>query len=150
MKRFFDLTFRPFSVLTGLGTTLAGLFALWPRWTTETVGKLAFVQEYTIPLQDWGIMLGLMGVFMIVAAFRADWRKPILIYSALEKALMVYLAAANSGRSYDSGFRGAAMMDATVVLYTTAYFAVCGFKTASSKGPSPTSENSNLTNRHNT
>jgi hypothetical protein len=26
-------------------------------------------------------MVGLMGVFMIIAAYRKDWRKPILIYS---------------------------------------------------------------------
>ena len=127
MKRFFDLTFRPFFVLTGAGTALASLFALWPGWAVETVGKLAFLQEYTIIFQHWGIMVGLMGVFMIVAAFRTDWRKPILIYSAIEKSFVVYLVVANGGHSYAEGFRLGAMMDATVVLYTIAYFGVCGF-----------------------
>jgi hypothetical protein len=51
-------------VLTGIGTALAFLFAFWPRWATETVGKLAFSQEYTIALQHWGIIIGLMGVCM--------------------------------------------------------------------------------------
>lgn len=32
MKRFFGLTFRPFFVLTGIGTALAGLYAFWPVW----------------------------------------------------------------------------------------------------------------------
>ena len=130
MKRFFNLTFRPFFVLTGFGTALAFLFAFWPKWATENVSKFAFSQEYTIALQHWGIMVGLMGVFMSIAAFRADWRKPILIYSALEKAFMVYLVVANSGHSYANGFRAGAIMDATVVLYTIAYFAVCGCKTS--------------------
>jgi hypothetical protein len=132
MKRFFDLTFRPFFVLTGIGTALAALHAFWPQWTIETVQKIAFIQDYTIIVQHWGIMVGLMGVFMIVAAFRANWRKPILIYSGLEKAFMVYLVVANVSRPYAQGFWFAGGMDAAVVLYTIVYFAVCGFKTPSS------------------
>ena len=88
MKRFFDLTFRPFFVLTGAGTALASFNAFWPQWAVETLEKIAFIQAYTIIVQHWGMMVGLMGVFMIVAAFRAEWRKPILIYSAVEKAYL--------------------------------------------------------------
>ena len=127
MKRFFDRTFRPFFVLTGAGTALVSLYAFWPQWASETIGKLAFVQEYTIIVQHWGIMVGIMGVFMIAAAFRAEWRTPILVYSAVEKAFMVYLVLANVSRTYSQGFWIAAAIDGTVVLYTIAYFAVCGF-----------------------
>ena len=45
MKRFFDLTFRPFFVLTGAGTAMVSLYALLPRWATETIGKLTFIQD---------------------------------------------------------------------------------------------------------
>jgi hypothetical protein len=128
MKRFFDLTFKPFFVLTGIGTAFASLYAFWPRWAAETAGKIPFVQDYTIITQHWGIMVGLMGVFMIVAAFKAEWRKPILIYSAFEKTFMVYLVVTNARHSYSQGFKMGAAMDATVVLYTVLYFAVCGFK----------------------
>jgi hypothetical protein len=79
-------------------------------------------------------MVALMGVFMIVAAYRAAWRKPILIYSAFEKTFMVYLVVANRSHSYTQGFWIGAGMDATVVLYTIVYFGVCGFKTPSSSG----------------
>jgi hypothetical protein len=131
MRRFFDVTFKPFFVLTGIGTALANLNAFWPRWAVEKVEKLSFVQEYTIIVQHWGIMVGLMGVFMIVAAFSAEWRKPILIYSALEKAFVVYLVVANGSRPYVHGFSAGAGMDATVVLYTIIYFGLYGFKTPS-------------------
>lgn len=127
MKRFFDLTFKPFFVLTGIGTASASLYAFWPRWTAETVGKIPFFADYTIITQHWGIMVGLMGIFMIVVAFKVEWRKPILIYSLLEKAFMVYLVVANGSHSYSQGFKAGAAMDATVVLYTIVYFAVCGF-----------------------
>jgi hypothetical protein len=50
----------------------------------ETVQKIPFVQNYTIILQHWGIMVGLMGAFMVFAAFKAQWRNPILVYSAID------------------------------------------------------------------
>ena len=134
MKRFFDLTFRPFFVLTGVGTALVSMFAFWPAWATETVVKLSFIQEYTIIVQHWGIMVGLMGVFMTAAAFRPEWRTPILLFSAAEKAFMVYLVVANISRPYSEGFWMGATMDGTVVLYTIAYFAVCGFGTPAFSG----------------
>jgi hypothetical protein len=104
MKRFFELSFRPFFVLTGIGTALGSLNAFWPRWTAETVEKIPFVQDYTIILQHWGLMLGLMGVFMIIAAFKVDWRNPILVFAALEKTFVVYLVVANSHQAYVHGF----------------------------------------------
>ena len=71
-----------------------------------------------------------MGVFMVVAAFRENWRIPILVYSGVEKAFMVYLVLVNLSQPYSQGFWLAAAMDATVVLYTIAYFAVYGFNRA--------------------
>ena len=123
MKKFIDKTFKPFFILTGFGTALAGLNAFAPRFTVETVQKLEFVEEYTIFVQHWGIMVGLMGVFMIVAAFKEEWRTPILVYSAIEKAFMVFLAVANSREPFSAGFYVPATMDAIVVLYTLLYFA---------------------------
>jgi hypothetical protein len=135
MKRFYELTFRPFFILTGIGTALASLDAFWPRWTVETVQKLPFVQDYTILLQHWGIMVGLMGVSMVVAAFRVEWRKPILIYSAFEKTFMVYLVVANRSQAYAQGFKVAAAMDATVVIYTIVYFAMIAFTPLEQRSP---------------
>ncbi len=131
MKRFFDVTFRPFFVITGMVTALGALNAFWPRWTAEKVELLPFVQNYTIILQHWGFMLGLMGLFMVVAAFYMAWRNPILIFSACEKGFVVYLVVANVSRPYARGFWAGAAMDATVVVYTLVYFIVCGFRAPS-------------------
>ena len=127
MKRFFDLTFKPFFVVTGLGTAVGVLNAFWPQWTAEKLELVPFDQNYTIIQQHWGMMLGLMGLFMIIAAFWVEWRTPILVFSVLEKAFIVYLVAKNITRSYARGLWVAAAMDATVVLYTILYFAVCDF-----------------------
>jgi hypothetical protein len=63
----------------------------------------------------------------IIAAFSAAWRYPILIFCALEKAFVVYLVAVNWNRPYARGLWGGAAMDATIVLYTLAFFTVRGF-----------------------
>src|SRR5271169_4947366 len=126
MKHFFHITFRPFFIFSGLVTALGTLDAFWPQWAVERVELTPFNQDYTIILRHWGFMLGLTGVFMIVAAFRADWRIPILIYSALEKAFIVYLVVVNIRYPYARGFWAGAVMDTAVVLYTIVYFVVCG------------------------
>jgi hypothetical protein len=48
------------------------------------VAKLPYLQQYTIIIQHWGIMVGIMGLAMILAALVPQWRVPILLYSALE------------------------------------------------------------------
>jgi hypothetical protein len=131
MKRFFDVTFGPFFVITGMVTALGALNAFWPRWTAEKVDLIPFVQDYTIILRHWGFMLGLMGIFMIVAAFYKAWRNPILIFSALEKSFIVCLVLIDFSRPYARGLWAGAGMDATVVLYTIVYFLVCGFRNPS-------------------
>ena len=73
-------------------------------------------------------MLGVMGVFMVVAAFYRAWRNPVLIFSACEKGFVVYLIVINFSQPYARGLWAGAAMDATVVLYTIVYFLVCGFR----------------------
>ena len=74
---------------------------------------------------------------MVVAAYRANWRNPILIYSGIEKAFMVYVVLMNIGLPHSKGFLFGGVMDTAVVLYTIGYFAVCGFKLPSSTGVLP-------------
>jgi hypothetical protein len=123
MKRFIDITIKPFLVITGLGTAAAGVNAFFPRFAVESVQKLEFVPDHTIFIQHWGIMVCLMGVFMIAAAFKARWRTPILLYSLIEKSFMVFLVASNLDHDFSRGFWAPAVMDAIVVLWSLAYFA---------------------------
>ena len=45
-----------------------------------------------------------------------------MIYAALEKVFMVYLAVSNASESYSAGFWVPATMDAVIVLYSLLYF----------------------------
>ena len=126
---FFSRSFRPFYLLTGAGTALIGIFAFFPSWAMPTVVKLPYLVEYTIIIQHWGIMVGLMGLFMMGAGIFPAWRLPIGVYSTFEKAFMVWLVLANARQPFVAGFRVPFALDLTVVAYTIGYFAACGFDT---------------------
>ena len=122
MRRFVDATVKPVLILGGLGTALAGVFAFFPRFAVEEIQRMEWVQDYTIFVQHWGMMVSLAGVFMVIAAFIASWRVPILLYSLLEKAFIVYLVVSNSGFAYSEGFYVAAAMDGLLTVYLLLYF----------------------------
>ena len=102
---------------------MAGLNAFLPRFAVENVQKLEWVPEYTIFVQHWGIMVCLMGVFMVAAAFKESWRAPILLYSLIEKAFMVFLVVFNSGQTFSNGFYVPAVMDSVITVWSLVYFA---------------------------
>lgn len=122
MKRFIEMTLKPVLIVGGLGTSAALLYAFAPQFALANIAELDYIQEYTIFVQHWGIMVGLIGVMMVAAAFRPSWVFPVMIYAALEKAFMVYLAVSNASQSYSEGFWAPATMDGFIVLYSLLYF----------------------------
>ncbi len=123
MQKFIDVTIKPVLIIGGLATALAGLDAFFPRFAVENVQKLEWVPEYTIFVQHWGMMVCLIGIFMVAAAFKESWRVPIVLYGLIEKAFMVFLVASNSGQSFASGFYVPATMDAIITVWSIVYFA---------------------------
>lgn len=123
MHKFIDLTIKPVLIIGGVGTALAGIDAFFPRFAVETVQKLEFVPHYTIFVQHWGMMVCLIGLFMVAAAFKESWRVPVLLYGMIEKAFMVFLVASNLGQAFSSGFLAPALMDAIITAWLVVYFA---------------------------
>ncbi|MEI8379107.1 MAG: hypothetical protein WCJ09_03195 [Planctomycetota bacterium] len=128
IDRFFAKTVRPFFLFTGAGTALVARYAFLPAWAMPNVAKLLYVQDYTIIIQHWGIMVGIMGLAMMLAALIPQWRVPILLYSGLEKAFMVWLVLSNSQNSFVSGFWIPCTLDSTVEVYTIGYFLTVGIR----------------------
>ena len=123
MNKFIEMTIKPVLIVGGIGTALAGVNAFLPQFAVENVQKLEWVPEYTIFVQHWGIMVCLMGVFMVAAAFKESWRTPILLYGLIEKAFMVFLVASNFSETFASGFYVPATMDAIITVWSIVYFA---------------------------
>jgi hypothetical protein len=122
MKKFIDVTIKPVLIIGGLGTAAAGINAFLPQFAVENIQKLTFIPDYTIFVQHWGIMVCLMGVFMVAAAFKESWRVPIILYGMLEKAFMVYLFATNLGQTFSGGFMVPAVMDSIITVWSILYF----------------------------
>jgi hypothetical protein len=122
MQKFIDVTIKPVLIIGGLGTAAAGLYAFFPQFAVETIANLEFVQDYTIFVQHWGLMVGLIGVMMVAAAFKESWRTPILLYVLIEKAFMVFLVASNLGQTFANGFLVPAAMDTIITVWLLLYF----------------------------
>ncbi len=58
----------------------------------------------------------------VAAAFKESWRTPILLYSLLEKAFMVYLVFSNLRQPFAGGFLAPAIMDAAITAWSIVYF----------------------------
>jgi hypothetical protein len=130
LASFFARTVKPFFLFTGAGTALVGLYAFAPAWTMPNIGQLPYLQDYTVIIQHWGIMVGLMGVAMMAAAFVPSWRVPIFLYSGIEKAFMVWLVLSNAQHSFVAGFWVPFYLDSAVVVYTVGYFLALGFRSS--------------------
>ena len=122
LEKFIKVTIKPVLIIGGAGTALAGANAFLPQWATENIQGLEWVQDYTIFVQHWGIMVCLMGVFMVAAAFKESWRYPIMMYGMIEKAFMVYLVFTNASQVYSDGFYIPAAMDSFITVYSILYF----------------------------
>jgi hypothetical protein len=130
LEKFINVTIKPVLIIGGVGTALAGANAFAPVFSVENIQDLKWVQSYTIFVQHWGIMVCLMGVFMVAAAYKESWRTPIILYGLLEKAFMVYLVVSNLDQSYSNGFYIPAMMDTFITIYSILYFVALKNKTS--------------------
>ena len=122
MQKFIDITIKPVLIIGGVGTALAGANAFFPVFAVQNIQGLEWIQDYTIFVQHWGIMVCLMGVFMVAAAYIKSWRVPIMLYSMIEKAFMVFLAVSNFAQPYAAGFFVPATMDTIITAYSILYF----------------------------
>lgn len=122
MKSFVDKTIKPFLIIAGLLTSSAGLTAFLPKFSMENVLQLPFSENYTIIIQHWGMAVLLVGIFLIIAAFKVSWRIPVLTYTVVEKAFFVFLCLQNIQQPFFAGFRGAVVMDSIIVIYLLLFF----------------------------
>ncbi|MEM6673127.1 MAG: hypothetical protein AAF726_09795 [Planctomycetota bacterium] len=121
MTSLIDRSTRPVLILGGLATALVGVASFLPRFAVENVQRLEWVSDYTIFVQHWAFMVGLVGVFMIAAAFIPSWRTPVVLFTAVEKAFMVFLVVSNSSEEFASGFIAPAVVDGTITLWCLLY-----------------------------
>jgi len=122
INRFFDLTLKPFLIIGGIATMLPALLAFYPKRFIQSLFQLEYDIAYTIIVQHWGIMVGLMGVFIFLSAFVPKIRNAILWYSTIEKSFMVLLWLYYMDQDFSKGFAVAFVTDSIIVMYSLIFF----------------------------
>ena len=121
-EKVIDKTLRPFLVITGLITMAPVLMALSPEAGLMKLFQLKLVAEYTLVVQHWGLMIFIVGLLTVISAFKTSLIFPVLLYSAIEKAGIVFFTFINVKHHYVEGFLQPAGFDLICVIYALLYF----------------------------
>ena len=112
VNAFVARTVKGFLIVAGVATTMTLPFAIDINLITPMFGGLIDYTPSSAPaLRHWGIMILGIGVLMVVAVF-----------SAVEKAFIVYLFLSNLRQPWAMGYFPAFLVDATIVAYSILYF----------------------------
>ena len=123
-EKIIDKTIRPYLVIAGL-MTMGPLMMLYaPEAGLMRLFQLKLVAEYTLAVQHWGLMIFLVGLLMVVSAFRTGLIFPVMLYATLSKGGMVVLTVANANYNWVEGFLQPALFDFICVVYAIFYFQV--------------------------
>jgi hypothetical protein len=117
----------------GLATASVIVFAIAPGWASANILGLPFSEEFAsryfdqghrLVYQHWGVMVGVMGVLMVVASYKPSWRHPVVLFSFVEKFLMVVLFLLAGGVRNPSlqGFLPVVVVDTIVSIWTIGYW----------------------------
>src|SRR5271170_1744281 len=116
-------TIKWFLIIAGVATGSSLLFAIDINLFTPIFGGLVDYTPSSVPaLRHWGIMIFLLGVLMVVAAFRPWLRFETMVFSTVEKGFIAYLFLSNLGQPWVMGYFGAFVMDSTIAAYGLLYF----------------------------
>jgi hypothetical protein len=124
IDRFIEKTSTGFLIFFGLATCMPLFLALdLPRANDLLMSGLLAHTEASVPaLRHWGIMVCGIGVLMLVSAFRPHLRFETMVFSALEKAFMVYLYLNCMDQPWSKAYVVGAIIDSTIVVYSLIYF----------------------------
>ena len=123
INAFIDGTLKWFLILFGLVTCATLPLAFDIGAIGALLGGFVDYTPSSVPvLRHWGLMVFGIGVLMVVAAFRPWLRFETMLFSAVEKGLVVYLFLSNLNQPWVMGYFPAFIADATVVAYSIVYF----------------------------
>lgn len=129
MERFFELTLKPYLLITGLATTSVILVFFLPGFTiTRQYGytdEMLVGFEYWRSLyQHWGIMVAGVGLQLLYAIRRPEVRGMAMTFSGVEKAIFAFMFLYQVfvlGNDWFTGWLIIFLHDFTVTLYSIAY-----------------------------
>ncbi len=121
MKQFFKKTSLVFFLFAGLFTAIGGSIAFIPKIGLESLFKMDYVPNYTIILHHWGMTLLLLGIFIIISAFKVEWRIPILLIAIFGKLYIAILYLIYINSPFACNFAITALVDFIISAYFILY-----------------------------
>jgi hypothetical protein len=122
--QFVSATLKGFLIVFGLATCLPILEAYNLDLANQHLfsGLLEYGPSSVPALRHWGMMVFGIGALMVVSAFRPWLRFETMVFSAVEKAFMVYLFLTSRGQPWAHAYLSAFIIDSIIVLYSLVYF----------------------------
>ncbi|MGH6763711.1 MAG: hypothetical protein ACRECW_19230 [Phyllobacterium sp.] len=122
INAFIARTLKWFLIVFGLATCGTLPLAIDVKWITPLFGGLVDYTPSSVPaLRHWGLMVFGIGVLMVAAGFRPWLRFETILFSAIEKAFLVYLYLSNLGQPWIAGYFVPFVLDATILAYSILY-----------------------------
>jgi hypothetical protein len=125
MTHFLHKSRQTMLLLAGLGTSLGGLYTLFPQWAVENLNQLTYVVDNTIFIQHWGLMVLMLGCSFFIALFRSTWITPVLCIALIEKLFFISLVLMNANQPFINGFWLSMAMDSIICVYIIGSLWLC-------------------------
>ncbi|WP_286263671.1 hypothetical protein [Thalassotalea atypica] len=113
---------KSFLCLTGAGTAAAFIYAIAPAWALTNLNGVTLDGSHQLLIQHWGAIVGLVGVMMIVAAYKPQWRESTLLLCTAEKAYLVFLFLFHQSNPLVGEFGLFALADSLMIVFVLGYW----------------------------
>jgi hypothetical protein len=124
MEDFIKLTITPFLIIGGLLTSVPIIAAVVPKKAITGWLKLTWDEKYVVLVRHWGILVTMVGISLICSIFVKPLLFPVMLFSTIQKVLMVTLIISYSKKAWIKSFRSIAVVDSLLAIYSLLYFAV--------------------------
>ncbi len=116
MKKYSERSTRLILIVCGLMTAGLGAISISPELFLEKLFKLDFVQDYDIIIRHWSASVFILGVFLIISAFKENWRIPLVLFAILEKVYLVVVCIFAMKYTYGKSFAIVIPLDTAMCL----------------------------------
>ena len=126
LRRLMDSGTRVYLLLVGAVTGLGGALLALPEHPENAAEFLLLLpleaggEDYTPLIRHWGVLLTLVGVFMVVAAFKRNLEVPAMAISGAEKAVVAVFGWIVYRQGFVAPF--GLFLDSAGAIYSLLYF----------------------------
>jgi hypothetical protein len=116
-----DKYIKPILYITGIITMLPVLQFTLPHFMLPQQGLVVSDDTGFLFAQHWGLLVFCIGGLLVYAAYKPEFRTPVLVVAIIEKLGLIYLVVSQWQNPALQGFHLAIYFDTVCVLIYTSY-----------------------------